>query len=228
MAYAKSIKDFWIPNEFQLGEFKATDLLLKEYKLTPYLTKEFLASFRLYLDDDGYAVETFFEDLLPESDRLDKNEFCQTSNAICKPYYDEFDRIHERLIEKGFIRTDGWEKSIGIASLFSGYRYADQEVTMVHEEGYPERIGLSPNLYTTIKPMTRDALRSILGNIKTALSPLQYQYIAFHLDYQFEHDRDYHAYSQYERELIDKAIENIAETGYVKTYVNVTLGYTMF
>lgn len=172
MAYAKSIYDFSIQNEFQLGEFKATDLLLKEYKLTPYLTKEFLASFRLYLDDDGYAVETFFEDLLPESDRLDKNEFCQTSNAICKPYYDEFDRIHERLIEKGFIRTDGWEKSIGIASLFSGYRYADQEVTMVHEEGYPERIGLSPNLYTTIKPMTRDALRSILGNIKTALSPL--------------------------------------------------------
>ncbi|MBR2544184.1 hypothetical protein IKF04_02695 [Candidatus Saccharibacteria bacterium] len=227
MAYAKSIKDFWIPNEFQLGEFKATDLLLKEYKLTPYLTKDFLSSFRLYRDDDGYAVETFFEDL-PESDRLDKNEFCQTSNAICKPYYDEFDQIYEKLIEKGFIRTDGWEKSIGIASLFSGYCYADQEVAMVNEEGYPERISLSPSLYTTIKPMTRDALRSIIENIRTALSPLQHKYIAFHLNYQFEHDRDYYAYSQYEWELITKAIENIAETGYVKTTVNVALEYTMF
>lgn len=227
MAYAKSIKDFSMPNEFQLGEFEATDLLLTKCKLDSHLTKEFLASFRLYHDDDGYAVETFFEDL-PESGRLDKDEFRQMSNAICKPYYDEFDRIHEKLIEKGFIRTDGWEKSIGIASLFSGYCYADQEVAMVHEEGYPKCISLSPSLYTTIKPMTRDALRSILGNIKTALSPLQYQYIAFHLDYQFEHDRDYYAYSQYEWELITKAIENIAETGYVKTYVNVTLEYTMF
>lgn len=227
MAYAKSINDFSIPNEFRLGEFKATDLLLKEYKLTPYLTKDFLSSFRLYRNDDGYAVETFFEDL-PESDRLDKNEFCQTSNAICKPYYDEFDRIHEKLVERGFIRTDGWEKSIGIASLFSGYCYADQEVAMVNEEGYPERINLSPNLYTTIKPMTRDALRSILGNIKTHLSPLQYKYIAFHLNYQFEHNRDYYAYSQYEWELIDKAIENIAETIHIKTVINVALKNTLF
>lgn len=76
--------------------------------------------------------------------------------------------------------------------------------------------------------MTRDALRSIIENIRTALSPLQHKYIAFHLNYQFEHDRDYYAYSQYEWELITKAIENIAETGYVKTTVNVALEYTMF
>ena len=227
MAYAKSINDFSISKEFQLGEFQATDLLLTEYKLNPYLTKEFLASFRLYRDDDGYAVKTFFENL-PQKDRLDGDIFWQISNAISMLNDDEFDRIHERLIERGFIRTDGWDKSIGIASLFSGYCYADQEEAMVHEQGYPEHISLSPSLYTTIKPMTRDALRSILGNIKTALSPQQYEYIAFHLNYQFEHDRDYYAYSQYERELIDKAIENIAETGYVKTYVNVALGYTMF
>ena len=227
MAYAKSIKDFWIPNEFQLGEFKATDLLLTKYKLDSYLTKDFLGSFRLYRNDDGFAVETFFENLL-ESDRLVKDEFRQMSNAMSIPYYDEFDRIHERLIERGFIRTDGWEKSIGIASLFSGYCYADQEVTMVNEEGYPERINLSPNLYTTIKPMTEDALRAILGNIKTDLSPLQYKYIAFHLNYQFEHDRDYYEYSQYEWELIDKAIKNIAETRRIKTIINVALEYTMF
>lgn len=227
MAYAKSIKDFSIPNEFQLGEFEATDLLLTKCKLDSYLTKDFLSSFRLYRNDDGYAVETFFEDL-PESGRLDKDEFCQTSNAICKPYYDEFDQIHERLIEKGFIRTDGWEKSIGIASLFSGYCYADQEVAMVNEEGYPGRINLSPNLYTTIKPMTRDALRVILGNIKTDLSPLQYKYIEFHLNYQFEHDRDYYAYSKHEWELIDKAIENIAKTRHIKTIINVALEDTMF
>lgn len=228
MAYAKSINDFSIPNEFQLGEFKATDLLLTEYKLGSYITKEFLASFRLYRIDNGYAVETFFEDVLPESDRLDENEFWQISNAISMPNDDEFDRIYERLIERGFIRTDDWVKSIGITSLFSGYCYADQEFTMVHEQGYPEHINLSPNLYTTIKPMTRDVLRSILENIRTALSPLQYEYIAFHLNYKFEHDRDYYAYSQHEWELIDKAMENIAETRCIKTLINAALDYTMF